>query len=116
MGLGNTLAGRRFLQLDYHALATRPDDDTRPLLRVARGSYEPPLLGIHQSDGMSILFIWCPQHNHRTIERSAEHILETVTDVPCEEMAVALALAKRNTSGTPMLANYLFSALSGTTW
>jgi L-rhamnose-H+ transport protein len=49
-------------------------------------------------------------------ERSEEHILEVVTDAPAEEMAVAVAVARENAVKAPMLANYLFSALAGTTW
>src|SRR5207248_2971691 len=45
-----------------------------------------------------------------------EHILETATDAPAEEMAVAIAVAQEKIVRAPMLSNYLFSALAGTTW
>jgi L-rhamnose-H+ transport protein len=48
--------------------------------------------------------------------RNEEHILEAVTDAPAEEMAVAVAVAQDAPGRAPMLANYLFSALAGTTW
>ncbi|MGD0569071.1 MAG: L-rhamnose/proton symporter RhaT [Candidatus Sulfotelmatobacter sp.] len=48
--------------------------------------------------------------------RNEEHILEAVTDAPAEEMAVAVAVAQETAARAPMLANYLFSALAGTTW
>jgi L-rhamnose-H+ transport protein len=48
--------------------------------------------------------------------RNEEHILEAATDAPAEEMAVALAIEKEAPWRAPMLANYLFSALAGTTW
>ena len=48
--------------------------------------------------------------------RAEEHILESVTDAPAEEMAVAVAVAQETTVRAPMIANYLFSALAGTTW
>ncbi|MGB6472540.1 MAG: L-rhamnose/proton symporter RhaT [Candidatus Sulfotelmatobacter sp.] len=48
--------------------------------------------------------------------RNEEHILETVTDAPAEEMAAALAVAQESAVRAPMLANYLFSALAGATW
>jgi len=49
--------------------------------------------------------------------RSEEYVLETATDAPAEEMAVAVALAtQQQPARAPMFANYLFSALAGTTW
>ena len=48
--------------------------------------------------------------------RDEEHILEAVTDAPAEEMAVAGTVAGDTVVRAPMLANYLFSALAGTTW
>jgi L-rhamnose-H+ transport protein len=44
------------------------------------------------------------------------HILENATDAPAEEMAVAVAIAQEAPVRAPMLGNYLFSALAGTTW
>ena len=43
-------------------------------------------------------------------------VLETATDAPGEEMAVAVAVATEQPARAPMVANYLFSALAGTTW
>jgi L-rhamnose-H+ transport protein len=50
-------------------------------------------------------------------DRSRENILETAIDAPGEEMALAAGVAKgQGAKRAPMLANYLFSALAGTTW
>jgi L-rhamnose-H+ transport protein len=43
-------------------------------------------------------------------------ILENVTDAPAEEMARLATKAGENPRRAPMLSNYLFSALAGTTW
>jgi L-rhamnose-H+ transport protein len=90
-----------------------------------------PVLVVVLAGGFTTNFIWCVILNIRnrtgyqyfksgirgTIpERSAEHILETVTDAPAEEMAAAVAVAENRAPKAPMLANYLFSALAGTTW
>ncbi|PYY01102.1 MAG: rhamnose/proton symporter RhaT [Acidobacteria bacterium] len=48
--------------------------------------------------------------------RDEEYVLETATDAPGEEMAVAVAVATEQPARAPMVANYLFSALAGTTW
>jgi L-rhamnose-H+ transport protein len=50
--------------------------------------------------------------------RNEEHILETATDAPGEEMAATAVLVSTapETLRAPVLANYLFSALAGTTW
>jgi L-rhamnose-H+ transport protein len=83
--------------------------------------------------GFTTNFIWCLvlnnrnqtayQYFHSEIRgkvptRSEEYILETATDASGEEMAAAAALARANarTLRAPMLSNYLFSALAGTTW
>ena len=42
--------------------------------------------------------------------------LQAVTDAPSEEMGVAWAVPQDAGTRAPMLANYLFSALAGTTW
>jgi L-rhamnose-H+ transport protein len=42
--------------------------------------------------------------------------LETAIDAPGEEMAVALAAPRVETERAPMLANYCFCAIAGTTW
>jgi len=98
-----------------------------------------PVLIVVLLGGFTTNFIWCVILNLRnrtgyqyfnseirsTIpERSAEPILENVIDAPSEEMATAAAsidkTAKLPTDAdavrAPMLSNYLFSALAGTTW
>jgi L-rhamnose-H+ transport protein len=90
-----------------------------------------PVLVVVLAGGFTTNFVWCAILNARnrtgyqyfdsevrgTIPaRSEEHILEAVTDAPGEEVAVALAIAQETRSKAPMLANYLFSALAGTTW
>jgi len=52
----------------------------------------------------------------RSPARNQEHILEAVTDAPAEEMAIAAGVAQEMAARAPMLANYLFSAVAGTTW
>ncbi len=90
-----------------------------------------PVLVVVLAGGFTTNFIWCVILNLRNRTgyqyfesksrpqvpvRGEEHILETVTDAPGEEMAVALAVAQKTDVRAPMLANYLFSALAGTTW
>ena len=92
-----------------------------------------PVLVVLLAGGFTTNFIWCLILNRRNKtgsqyfrseiraripNRSEEHILETATDAPGEEMAAAVALptADPQTLHAPMLANYLFSALAGTTW
>jgi len=90
-----------------------------------------PVLVVVLAGGFTTNFVWCIILNIRnrtgyqyfeseirgTIPaRSEEHILETATDAPAEEMAVAVAVAPDMAVRAPMLANYLFSALAGTTW
>jgi L-rhamnose-H+ transport protein len=90
-----------------------------------------PVLVVLLAGGFTTNFIWCVILNVRNrtgyqyfearirgriLARSEEHILEAVTDAPAEEMAVALAIAPEGTVPTPLLANYLFSILAGTTW
>jgi len=92
-----------------------------------------PVLVVVLAGGFTTNFIWCLvlnnrnqtayQYFHSEIRgkvptRSEEYILETATDAPGEEMAAAAALARTNarTLRAPMLPNYLFSALAGTTW
>jgi L-rhamnose-H+ transport protein len=84
--------------------------------------------------GFATNFVWCMILNIRNRTgyqyfssklrgefpaRAAEPILETAIDAPGEEMAVALA-APRVQPGegerAPMLANYCFCAIAGTTW
>jgi L-rhamnose-H+ transport protein len=90
-----------------------------------------PVLVILLAGGFTTNFIWCLILNIRNRtgyqyfrsdvrgkvpNRSEEHILETVTDAPAEEMAAVVAVARDPAIKVPMLANYLFSALAGTTW
>jgi len=90
-----------------------------------------PVLVVLLLGGFTTNFIWCVILNIRNSTghqyftssvrgpvptRREEAILENVTDAPAEEMA---ELAKRNeptATNAPMLANYFFSALAGTTW
>src|ERR1700683_3407988 len=89
-----------------------------------------PVLVVLLLGGFTTNFIWCvilnirnrtgsqyfsPKINEAPARRD-EPILENVTDAPAEEMA---ELARRNEprlSTAPMLSNYFFSALAGTTW
>src|SRR5437763_16474988 len=81
--------------------------------------------------GFTTNFIWCLILNIRNRTgyqyfesairgkvpaRNEEHTLQTATDAPAEEMAVAVAVAQEPAVRAPMLANYLLSALAGTTW
>ena len=90
-----------------------------------------PVLVVVLAGGFTTNFIWCLILNIRNRtgyqyfeseirgkvpERGEERILETATDAPGEEMAVAVAIAPGKAVRAPMLANYLFSALAGTTW
>jgi len=90
-----------------------------------------PVLVVVLAGGFTTNFIWCLILNIRNRtgyqyfsskvraeapDRGQEHILETVTDAPAEEMAAAVAVARPTGERAPMLANYFFSALAGTTW
>jgi L-rhamnose-H+ transport protein len=90
-----------------------------------------PVLVVVLAGGFTTNFIWCVILNLRNRtgyqyfqsgirgsipERSEEPILETVTDAPAEELAIAVAVTEKTAANAPMLANYLFSALAGTTW
>jgi len=91
-----------------------------------------PVLVVVLAGGFTTNFIWCVilnlrnrtgyQYFHSEIRgqvpaRSEEHILESPTDAPAEEMALAVTVAEDATpTRAPMLPNYLFSALAGTTW
>ena len=98
-----------------------------------------PVLVVVLAGGFTTNFIWCvilnvrnrtgyqyfqseirggipePRGGRRISPPGGEHI-ETVTDAPGEEMALALAVPEKTGVKAPMLANYLFSALAGTTW
>jgi L-rhamnose-H+ transport protein len=90
-----------------------------------------PVLTVVLAGGFTTNFIWCLILNIRNRTgyqyfdsaihggvpaRKEEHILEAVTDAPAEEMAVAVALEQGTAVRAQMLANYLLSALAGTTW
>jgi L-rhamnose-H+ transport protein len=90
-----------------------------------------PVLVVVLLGGFTTNFIWCLILNIRNHtgyqyfqsevrgevpKRGEEHILEAVTDAPGEEMAVAVAVKSEVPLRAPMLPNYLFSALAGTTW
>jgi L-rhamnose-H+ transport protein len=90
-----------------------------------------PVLVVVLAGGFTTNFIWCLILNIRNRtgyqyfeaeirgkvpRRQDEHILETATDAPGEEMATAIAVAQETPVRAPMLANYLFAALAGTTW
>jgi L-rhamnose-H+ transport protein len=90
-----------------------------------------PVLVVVLAGGFTTNFIWCVILNVRNHtghqyfqsqlrgeipKRHQEHILEAVTDAPAEEMAVAVVVQEKAALRAPMLPNYLFSALAGTTW
>ena len=92
-----------------------------------------PVLVVLLAGGFTTNFIWCLILNKRNrtgyqyfhsetqgavSARSEEHILETVTDAPGEEMAATAVLVRTEAEAlrAPMLPNYLFSSLAGTTW
>jgi L-rhamnose-H+ transport protein len=92
-----------------------------------------PVLVVLLAGGFTTNSIWCLLLNKRNQSgyqyfqsdirghvpaRSEEHILETVTDAPGEEMAATAVLVSTgaDTLRAPMLPNYLLSALAGTTW
>ena len=90
-----------------------------------------PVLVVLLLGGFTTNFIWCAALNirNRTAyqyfssqirgnipSRTDEPILENVTDAPAEEMAVSAGGAQQALSRAPMLSNYFFSALAGTTW
>ena len=91
------------------------------------------MLVVVLAGGFTTNFIWCVILNVRNRTgyqyfdseirgsvppRSEETIIEAATDAPGEEMAVAVAVAQGQDTPVkaPMLPNYLFSALAGTTW
>jgi L-rhamnose-H+ transport protein len=93
-----------------------------------------PVLVIVLAGGFTTNFIWCVILNFRNrtgyqyftsriraeVPRPhREAILETTIDAPGEEMATAAVrsgFSSEQTARAPMLSNYLFSALAGTTW
>ena len=90
-----------------------------------------PVLVVILAGGFTTNFIWCVAlnirnrtgHQYFTSEvrgtspsRNEEYILESPIDAPGEEMAVAVAVAQEKSARAPMLMNYIFSAIAGTTW
>lgn len=92
-----------------------------------------PVLVVLLAGGFTTNLIWCLILNIRNRTgyqyfrseirrdlpaRDGEPILEAVTDAPAEEMAAAMAVAppKEQVPHAPMLSNYFFCALAGTTW
>jgi L-rhamnose-H+ transport protein len=90
-----------------------------------------PVLVVVLLGGFTTNFIWCVILNvrNRTAyqyftsnirgpipSRSDEPILENVIDAPAEEMAELAGRTELNRFKVPMLSNYFFSALAGTTW
>ncbi len=90
-----------------------------------------PVLVVVLAGGFTTNFIWCVILNVRnrtghqyfnseirtnSATTAEDQILETVTDAPAEQMAVAVTIAEGAATKAPMLGNYLFSALAGTTW
>ncbi len=90
-----------------------------------------PVLVVLLLGGFTTNFIWClilNARNHtsyqyfhseirgRVPSRDEEYILEAATDGRAEEMAVAVTVLAEQPTQAPMLSNYLFSALAGTTW
>jgi L-rhamnose-H+ transport protein len=87
-----------------------------------------PVLVVVLLGGFTTNFIWCVILNVRNHtgrqyfdSRAAQAeqdtlALESVTDAPAEEMAKAGLRSDSAATRAPMLSNYLFSALAGTTW
>ena len=90
-----------------------------------------PVLVVLLLGGFTTNFIWCVILNIRNRTghqyfsaaarkdipaRSAEPILENVTDAPAGEMAELARPDEPVVSSAPMFSNYFFSALAGTTW
>jgi L-rhamnose-H+ transport protein len=80
--------------------------------------------------GFTTNFIWCVILNIRNRtgrqyfrsdpagpnQGNTTNILENATDAPGEEMAKMVAVAAPPSTQAPLLANYFFSAVAGTTW
>ncbi len=90
-----------------------------------------PVLVVVLVGGFTTNFIWCVILNIRNRTgyqyfsaevrgpvpaRENEPILESAIDAPGEEMAVAVARAPGRSERAPMLSNYVFCAIAGTTW
>jgi len=91
-----------------------------------------PVLVVVLVGGFTTNFLWCLALNIRNrtgyqyftsnpkrySQVAKETIVETAIDAPSRELVELIPSAKRNNSqeSVPMLANYLFCALAGTTW
>lgn len=90
-----------------------------------------PVLVVVLAGGFTTNFVWCIILNIRNRTgyqyfssalrgsfpgRDSELIIETATDAPGEEIAAALPITSQSPARAPMLQNYLYSALAGTTW
>jgi L-rhamnose-H+ transport protein len=90
-----------------------------------------PVLVVLLLGGFTTNFVWCVILNMRNRTgyqyfssevrgplpaRAEDPIVESATDAPAEEMAVAAVVSQQSVSRAPMLSNYFFSALAGTTW
>ena len=90
-----------------------------------------PVLVVVLLGGFTTNFIWCLILNIRNRtgyqyftsklrgpvpKRDAEPILETAIDAPGEEMAAAVPARTVWPARAPMLSNYFFCAVAGTTW
>ncbi len=89
-----------------------------------------PKLIVVLAGGFTTNFIWCMylllknktlhQYLSKTdgpqIARDKETIIETALEAPSEEMVEHIPSPKKTGARVPLLANYLFSALAGTTW
>ena len=90
-----------------------------------------PVLVIVLCGGFTTNFIWCAllniknktgyQYFSGTVRnhapgREEETIIETAIDAPSEEVVERMPAAKSEPSRVPMLSNYFFCALAGTTW
>src|SRR5437879_1669740 len=91
-----------------------------------------PVLIVVLIGGFATNFVWCLMLNVRNktgyqyfsatsrqplVNEGDETIIETALDAPAREMVEHIpAAARPNQTRTPMLANYLFCALAGTTW
>jgi L-rhamnose-H+ transport protein len=113
-------------------------DAATPIAEITARHGTPPLwtglpkLVILLLGGFTTNFIWCvilniknrtgSQYFNSAIrndppKREDETIIETAIDAPSEEVVERIPNGKRNgVERAPMLANYLFCALAGTTW
>jgi L-rhamnose-H+ transport protein len=91
-----------------------------------------PILVVLLAGGFTTNFVWClilnirnhtgyqyfsPRIRNHHPSRAEEPIIETAIDAPSAEMVAAMpAVALETEERAPMLRNYFFSALAGTTW